>query len=286
MRDLDLHALDLSLRQRLVGSQLRQVELRRDSPCRQGASRPRIPPCAAAAAPWLRPAARRDRTRPARRSGRPCAPARLPRPESRPRGRWSRLAPRPRGRPPSVHAARWCAAAARLRGRDLDADDLSRLGRRRLGGRVRPVRRRQRRRCPWPACGSDSCAASALTAGLDLVGSLGLNSMPEASQPAASSAMVPAIKYERRMVRSSLRWSRPNGLPIQRRNEQVPAPDRRSSVQFSAQSWVKGRERVVSLVICGRDGPAGSARSPSTYHAPSETGSGPSASTGLTGRAG
>jgi hypothetical protein len=55
-----------------------------------------------------------------------------------------------------------------------------------------------------------------------------LNSMPEASHPAASRAIVPAIKYERRMITSSLRQSK---MAIS------PAPARAA---FGARSAVSG----------------------------------------------
>ena len=70
--------------------------------------------------------------------------------------------------------------------------------------------------------------ASALTAGIELVGSSGLNSMPEASHPAASRAIVPAIQYERRMIRRS--FVNPNAHQICADNEQLSALDRRSVV--------------------------------------------------------
>jgi hypothetical protein len=94
--------------------------------------------------------------------------------------------------------------------------------------------------------GSASCAASALTAGTELVGSPGLNSMPEANHPAASKAIVPAIQYERRMVTLSLRqfkWHQSSaGKSSFRRSiggQQL----------FSAQTWVRGRERFLCLLL-------------------------------------
>jgi hypothetical protein len=79
---------------------------------------------------------------------------------------------------------------------------------------------------------SGICAASALTVGTELAGSPGLNSIPEASHPAASTAIVPAIQYERRMITSQLRQSK------------CPPIQRRQRAAFGARSAVSGRSAL------------------------------------------
>jgi hypothetical protein len=74
-----------------------------------------------------------------------------------------------------------------------------------------------------------------------------LNTMPDASHPADSSAIVPAIKYERRMTGSSLRQSK--------FHQSAPAtsgfPRSVDGRWFSSalKTWVKGRERSCACYL-------------------------------------